>query len=479
MHSSHKKKPSSLETGVTRSITAARLAPLLACVLTACAVGPDHVRPALPQMPAFARQAATETRPPQPSDARFWRSFDDALLEQLVDDALLHNHDLRIALANRDQASALLVQARWERYPTITANAQASDVRASSVDNTPDGERYQANLGATWELDFFGRLRRTSEAQTAEVQASEAELAAMQVSVVGELARTYFQLRGLQEQLRITRESADIQFRTQQILQVRHEAGFASGFDVDRGRAQAEGTRARIPALEAEVAFSVHRIGVLTGVAPGELVERLEKAGALPTVSVEGIEVGTPSEVLRRRPDIAVAERRLAAATARVGVATADLFPRFTLGGLIGTQALDAGALFRSDSETRLLFLGMDGTFLNVGRVRARIAAADAASTAHLAAYERTVLLALEETENALVRVSRSEQELAHTHRAAQASRRAANVARVRLEVGAIDVLELLDAERASLQAEDAYAQSKLRHAQAKVLLYRTLAGGW
>lgn len=468
-----------LAPGVARSTTAIGLALLTTSWLTACAVGPDHVSPALPQVSAFTRQDAAQAQAPQPLGAEFWRSFDDALLEQLVDTALKNNHDLRIALANLEQANALLGQSQWDRFPVIAADAQASDVRTAAVENAPDGERYHASFSAVWELDFVGRVRRSVEAQRAETQASAADLAAMQVTVVGELARTYFQLRGLQEQLRIAKENADGQSRTQQILQVRRDAGFGSGFDVDRGRAQVESTRARIPALEADVAFAVHRIGVLTGLAPGLLVVELERAGELPNLPARGIAAGTPGEVLRRRPDVAAAERRLAASTARIGVATADLFPRFTLSGLIGTQALDASALFRGDSETRLLALGVDGSFLNVGRVRARIAAADAAAAAHLAAYERTVLLALEETENALVRVSRSERELEHLRLAAQASARAAHIARVRLTGGAIDVLELLDAERASLQAEDAHAQGRLRFAQATVLLYRTLAGGW
>lgn len=465
--------------GAARPAKAIGLALVTTSLLTACAVGPDHVSPALPQVPAFTRQEAAQTQAPRPLDAEFWRSFDDALLERLVDAALASNHDLRVALANLEQANALLGESRWDRFPALTASAQASDVRTAAVDNAPDGERYAASLGAMWELDFFGRVRRSVEAQRAEAQASAADLTAMQVTVVGELALTYFRLRGLQEQLRIARENASGQFRTQQILQVRHDAGFGSGLDVDRGRAQVESTRARIPALEAEIAFAVHRIGVLTGVAPGALADELERTQGLPVSPALDVAAGTPGDLLRRRPDVAAAERRLAAATARIGVATADLFPRFTLSGLIGTQALDAGALFRGDSETRLLALGVDGSFLNVGRVRARIAATGAAAAAHLAAYERTVLLALEETENALVRVSRSGRELAHLREAAQSSARAAQGARARHEGGAIDVLELLDAERASLQAEDAHAQGRLRLAQANVLLFRTLAGGW
>lgn len=448
------------------------IACILSSLLAACTVGPDYVRPSPPHVPSFVRQEAAQDNAPRPADEAFWRSFGDPFLEHLVGAALLHNHDLRIALANYRQADALLGQARLERLPTLTTNVEASDA-------SPDGSNYQVNLGAIWELDFFGRMRRATEAQRAEAEASAAELAAMQVVVVGELARTYFELRGLQEQLRVARASAHSQFRTQQLLEVRHEAGVGSGFDVDRGRAQMEGIYARLPALEAEVAFAAHRIAVLTGLPPGSLVEELDLATGLPPVPAQDMDAGTPGELLRRRPDVIAAERRLAAATARIGVATADLFPRFTLSGLIGTGAVDAGALFRRDSETRLLALGVGGDFLNVGRIRARIAAADASAAAYLAAYERAVLGALEETENALIRVSRSERELSHLQHAADASARAVAVARARLDVGAIDLLEVLDAERTNLLSQEAHAQGLLRHAQARVLLFRTLAGGW
>ncbi len=454
-------------------------AAILISLLGACAVGPDYIRPALPQADTFARQHATQDALPQPADIPFWRSFDDPLLERLVDSALNHNHDLRIALANYQQANALLGERRFDRFPTLTASAEATRLHASEAGPSPSGASYQLGLGAVWELDFFGRVRRSVEAQRAQAQASAADLSAMQVSVVGELARSYFQLRSLQQQRHISQESARSQARTQELLQQRHDMGFASAFDVDRGRTQLESIHARIPALDAEVAVTTHRIAVLTGATPAALAQELDVAGKLPVMPVLGVAPDSPGEVLRRRPDVAAAERRLASATARIGVATADLFPRFTLGGLIGAQALEVSSLFQRDNDIRMLTLGIDGSFLNVGRVRSRIAAADAQAAAHLAAYERAVLVALEETENALIRVSASAREVERLQRAAAASARAMDAAQVRLEGGAIDVLDVLDAERIHLQTEHAYAQGQLRHAQARVLLYQALAGGW
>ncbi len=457
----------------------------LSALLAACTVGPDYVRPVLPEAGAFVRQQASEESGPQPQpDPQFWRAFGDPLLERLVDAALVHNHDLRIALANVEQANALLRGARYDHLPTLTAIAEAGDAR-SSASQAPgadragrDNDQYSAGLGAVWELDVFGRIRRGVEAQRADTQAAAADLAAMQVAVVGELARGYVELRGWQEQLRIAQENADTQARTLQLLQLRSDAGMATPFDVDRGRTQLETTQSRLPALEARIAVVTHRIAVLTGATPEALIAELETPADLPSLP-QTIPVDAPGELLRRRPDVAAAERRLAAATARIGVATADLFPRFTLGGLIGTQALSVGDLFERDSETRLLSLGLDGSFLDVGRVRARIAASSAAERASLAAYERTVLVALEETENALARLSRSGVERDHLQHAAQAGARVAGEARLRFEHGAIDVLELLDAERARLAAEDAWAQSRVRNTLAAVALYQALAGGW
>lgn len=458
---------------------------IASALLAACAVGPDYVRPDAPKADAFVRQpqAAQAGEVPQ-ADAQFWQQFDDPTLNRLVDEALAANHDLRAGLARYRQASALLRDARYARLPTLTAQANAQDAR-SSADQAPgvargdrDQDSYDAGFGAVWELDFFGRLRRTVEAQRADAEASAADLAGLQVAIVGELAQSYFQLRGLQAQLDIARENAGNQQRTLELLEVRREAGLSSAFDVDRGRAQLESTRARIPALEGQVAVTAHRIAVLAGKTPESLAAILDAPAALPSVP-DSVSAGTPVDLLRRRPDVAAAERRLASATARIGVATADLFPRFTLGGLIGSQALDAADLFHRDSETRLLSLGIDGSFLNVGRVRARIAQANAAAAEDLALYERTVLRALEETENALVRLDTSGREAQHLGEAADAGTRAAQVARLRFDEGAIDVLELLDAENARLQAQDALAQVRTRKAQAAVSVYQSLAGGW
>jgi outer membrane protein, multidrug efflux system len=469
---------------------------IAAALLAACAVGPDHVRPSMATPEQFVRaetavatntttEAGTAVDGTIPAaNAEFWQGFNDPLLTRLVEESLSANHDLRIALANYDRANALLRGAKFDYFPTVTAQAEAADVR-SSADQAPgvsradrDSESYSAGISVGWELDLFGRVRRSVEAQRAGAEASAADLQALQVIIASEVTRSYVELRGLQERLRVARENADNQRETLRLVEARFDAGRGTEFDTSRASAQLEATLARVPALEAQVAVTMHRVAVLTGRTPDALVAELEPQQPLPALPGR-LDPGAPGDLLRQRPDVAAAEHRLHAATARIGVATADLFPRFTLGGLIGSQAIDSSALFERDSETRLVALGIDWSFLDIGRVRARIKAADADAEGELARYEQTVLLALEDTENALVRHARSRVEDQHLERAALDGVKAAQLARVRYEAGATDLFEVLDAERTQLLAQEAFADGRTRSVTSAVALYKALAGGW
>jgi outer membrane protein, multidrug efflux system len=492
-------------------VTRLAITALASALLAACAVGPDYVRPDVPvperfvraePVPATAVTGATaataadtgaipgapapgaDASPAIAPDEEFWRGFGDPLLTRLVEDALAANHDLRIALSRYDRANALLRESRFDRLPTITASGTASESRASA-DQAPgvgrgdrDSESYDASIVAGWELDLFGRIRRNVESQRADAEASAADLHATQVVIAAEVARGYVELRGLQERLRVARANADNQRETLRLVDARLDAGRGTGFDAARARAQLETTQSRVPALEAAVAVTMHRLAVLTGRTPDALVHALETPVPLPALPAR-LDPGTPGELLRRRPDVAAAERRLHGATARIGVATADLFPRFTLGGLIGSQAIDTGDLFERASETRLVTLGIDWSFLDIGRVRARMAAADADAAGELARYEQAVLVALEDTENALVRLARTRTEDGHLERAALDGTRAAELARIRFEAGAADLFEVLDAERTQLQAQDAFADARMRSVAGAVAVYKALAGGW
>ena len=457
---------------------------VLSAILAACTVGPEHVRPSVATPDKFIRADSSVTLTAASVDANFWLSLQDPFLDELVTTTLRNNHDLRIALSRLDAAQALLRGARLDQLPTLTASGGASDVRLSEGQapgasrDQRDGRDYQVTAQASWELDLFGRVRRNVEANAADARALSADLQALQVSLVAQVVDDYVLLRGLQQRLQVARDNLQSQAQTLQLVESGLAAGRGTEFDAARARAQSESTASRVPALEAKIALLAHRLAVLSGHTPEALVARLEAPSALPALP-PGIDPGAPGDLLRRRPDVAAAEYRLHAATARIGVATADLFPRFNLSGLLGSQSFARSALFGRDSEARVLALGVDWSFLDVGRVRARIAAADADAEGELARYEKTVLNALEETENALVTYAKTREEDAHLQAAALQSEQAARLSRTRFEAGVGTLFDVLDAERTQLQFQDALAQGRTRSLSSLVQLYRTGAGGW
>lgn len=459
------------------------LGPLLAALtLSACAVGPDYQRHEPPVPAQFSTSG--DSTPPATPVADFWVGFSDPTLSALVEGALSANHDLRTALASVDRARALNRQSQRDLAPTVRAEAAYTESRLAA-DEAPgltaaarETELGSADITSFWELDLFGRVRRSVEASQAALQASEAEFRALQVSIAAEVAASYFELRGLQAQLEVARRNANNQAESLQLTQARRDAGRGTDFDVARARSQLALTQSRIPALEAAEQTAAHRLAVLNGQEPTALLSRLKVAAPLPALPTQ-VAVGTPAELLRRRPDVQAAERRLAAHTALIGVATADLFPRLSLNGLIGTAASDLGDLFSGSAEHYRIAPQIGWAFLDLGRVRDRIAAADADAAGQLAAYEGTVLRALEETENALIRYQRSREETDHLRSSVQAAEQASKLARLRYDGGIADFLQVLDAERTQLQAEDAWAQSRTRGATALVGVYRSVAGGW
>ncbi len=450
-------------------------------LLGACAAGPDYDAPATPEPETFAA-AATVAGERDQAENRFWAGFDDPLLAQLIEQTLAANHNLQGALARYERAAALLYGARREQWPSITATAGGAEQHLADVERTPPGtgpervESYNAGIAAQWELDLFGRLRRATESQQAELEAAGADLGALQVALIGQLASSYFELRGLQQQLQVAQQNVSLQAETLAIVSARVDAGRGTEFDRVRARSQLQRTRAALPSLRAGVRAAMHRIAVLTGRPPAALIATLEPDSGLPE-TLPVIPVDSPGEVLRRRPDIAAAERRLAAATARIGVATADLFPRFTLSGLLGSVASDTRDLFSGPAETRRVALGIDWTFLDHGKVKARIEAADAESRAALAAYQQAVLNALEDTETRLVRYQRARQRAEHLQQAADDARQAAALARTRYERGFIGYFEVLAAEQELATTRDASVRSRTGVVLAMVDVYRALAG--
>jgi NodT family efflux transporter outer membrane factor (OMF) lipoprotein len=469
-----------------------RLIPLpgLALMLIACAAGPDYHRPATHVSDHFARKVDTEAQAPGASaaapldaDIAFWNGFGDATLSRLVQQALNANLDLKAALSRYDNANALLSTAKFDRYPTVTASGQvghqllSEDEAFGAPRNERDTPITSLTANATWELDLWGRVRREVEAQKAEVRASAADVRAARLTIAADVAQTYINLRGNQARLAIARDNAENQRETNDLIEARVRAGRGSDFDTARARAQVESTTSRISAYEAIIGVDEHRLAVLIGQPPDSLIAELNIEAPPPTLSA-AIDSGTPGDLLRRRPDIAAAEERLHEATARVGVATADLFPKFSLTGMLGSLTNSYGFV-RSESQTNLIALGIDWSFLDVGRVRARIAQSNAAAAGQLASYQQAVLLAIEDAEDALLQTSRTREETAELDKAASDSALAAKLAETRLSAGAIDLYEVLDAERTKLQAQDAAMEAAIRRDTAAIALYRALAGGW
>lgn len=457
---------------------------LVLFLLTACTVGPDY-RANDERLTALQPETFSAEHEPGdfgPAHQRFWQGFEDPLLEQLVQQTLSVNQTLLGAVARYERADALLSEARRNQWPSVTAEALASETHPSSLESAAAGglparfETYQAGVVASWELDLFGRLRRTREVHLAELAAAGADLQALKVAMVGDLASSYFQLRGLQSQYDVANRNVALYATSLQIIGARVDAGRGTEFDRLRAQTQLDRAQAELPSLEADIRTQMHRIAVLTGQEPGALIEVLGKAQPLPgTMPV--IPVDSPGELLRRRPDIMAAERRLAAATARIGVNTADLFPQFTLGGMLGSVAADPSDLFAGPAESRNVTLGIDWTFLDRGRVRARIDAADADSRAALAEYQQTVLSALEETENRLVQYNRIQKRVQLLAQAESQAHQAVTLARTRHEGGLIAYFEVLSAEQELATAREAAVQSRTAEVVAMVDVYRAIAG--
>ncbi len=456
------------------------LTPLAAAILSACAVGPDYHAPETKSAAKFAGIDGTYSA--QEGVAQFWNNFDDATLKRLVEDATRSNYDVRIALSRVAEARALRRDTAFDLAPSINAGGGYTKTKFAQdqaiVGSPRHTELYDAGFDAFWELDFFGRVRRGLEASSADLGAVEAAERDALVIVTAEVTRTYFELRGFQQQLDVARRNVVNQQSTLDLAKARLEAGSGTEFDTARAQAQLSTTTGTIAPLDAAVSRSIHRLSVLLGREPGALRAELAPPQNLPALPAI-VPVGDPAGMLRRRPDIQVAERQLAGATARIGVAVADLFPRVTFTGNVGYVSATSGGLGDSGSEAYTIAPGISWGIFDLGHVQARIAASKAHREGDLLQYEKTVLNALEETENSLVTHARARERLVHDEAAFKASSTAAGLARVRYENGASDFLQVLDAERTLLESEDQLARSRTEAATSLIAVYKALGGGW
>jgi outer membrane protein, multidrug efflux system len=455
----------------------------VAVLLAGCAVGPNYHRPETPVDAQFAN--AGEPGFSQGTTVQqYWIGFEDPILTGLIENALAHNKDLGIAAANLQAARAAKRLAGFDLYPTATLagsfthNLESQEELPGYDDYQRHFKKAQAGFDGLWELDLFGRVRRNVEAARGDVAAAAATLQDARVSVIAEAARNYFIFRGLQDQLALTERNADNQLNTFKLTQTRLEAGRGNQLDTSRAEAQWQTTLASIPTLQASIATTRYRLSVLTGQQPTALDQLLSAQAPLPPLP--GLNpIGTPEQLLRRRPDVRVAERRLAAATARVGVAMGDLFPKVTLMGEAGYLAPSFSDFGQSGARFFTVGPGITWAAFDLGRVRARISSAKDQTDAALGAYQSAVLGALEDTEGALVNYGHAQTRREALRVAAAASDKAADLARKRFEGGLIDFLEVLDAERTALSAELLLSQSRTDAATSLIAVYKALGAGW
>ncbi|TRW14943.1 efflux transporter outer membrane subunit [Glacieibacterium frigidum] len=457
------------------------VASVSALVLAACATGPDYVRPAA----TAAAQAPFVSLSPAVSTAAaaddWWRLYNDPVLDGLIADALAANTDIRVAVERLAQARATLREVRGDRLPQASAGAGATYGRSSEIQRAPGGDRQawtiDAGLDVAYEVDLFGRVSRGVEAARGEAGAAEADADAVRVAIVAETTRAYADAAAGAEQLAVAERIVALLDRSLGVTQRRAQVGLTTGLDTARIAALRDQRQAEVPTIAAERQAALFRLATLTGRTPRDLPPIAAQRSETLRLAVP-IPVGDGAALLARRPDVRAAERRLAAATARIGVATADLYPRITLGGSIGSTGTGVGSLFGAGPLNWLLGPLISWN-LNFDKSRARIAGAEAGSRAALATFDGRVLTALEETETALSTYAGVLKRRAALQSARDQAGVAARITRAQQREGQIDSLAQLDAERTFADTEAALALADAQIARAQIDVFRALGGSW
>jgi len=459
--------------------------------LTACAAGPDYRPPETAALGLPAAYSQGTSAPVSEADlANWWTRLGDPALSHLIDQAIAGNLDIVQAQARLRQARESLRQANASFLPQVNASgsggrnysSQDAGGRLDSSGNPIGGgtgnwsSSYSLRANASWQIDLFGELSRSAEAARADLAASGYDLANVRMTIISELVTNYVQARLAQAQLQVARETQTIQQDNYDIANWRLQAGLVSSLDEQQAKAQLAQTRASIPQLEASLKGSLNRIAVLTGQAPGEATRTLEAPSPIPAATTQ-IATGIPADTLRQRPDVRSAERALAAATARIGVAQAQLYPSLGISGNIGTTSNAFKNLF--DLVTGGVFANVAQVIFDGGRLSSQLRSQKAAADGAFAFYKQSVLTALEDVENAMAALSSAQARKTEFATAFEASNNAAIMARSQYQSGLIDFQTLSTSETTLLNARNSLASAQADEVLAIAQLYNALGGGW
>ncbi|HEY3762110.1 MAG TPA: efflux transporter outer membrane subunit [Verrucomicrobiae bacterium] len=462
---------------------------LLALIAAGCAVGPNYQRPAAGAPSQWAAPMAGGETNSSASLAAWWTNFNDAELDSLIARAVRSNLDLQVAGARVREARAQYAIADANFLPTVDGSASYARTETSHHQpvlgsipvpaNVPfDNDLYQAGFDASWEIDVFGGQRRTAESARAQVAASEFGRRDVLVTLLGDVARDYVDVRGYQRRLAITQENIEAQNQALAITEDRFKKGLSNDLDVQQAASLLATTKAEVPTLQTEIQTSIFRLGVLLGQQPESLIAELSTVAPIPATPPQ-VPVGLPSDLLERRPDVQRAERELAAATANIGVAKSDLFPKFYLTGMAGFESVSASDWFSAGSRFWSAGPTVQWRIFDAGRIHNNIKIQNARQEEALAQYDKTMLGAFEDVESGLTAYANEQIRRESLQDAVTASRNSLDLANKLYANGLTDFLHVLDAERSLYQAQDALAQSDRTVSVNLVTLYKSLGGGW
>lgn len=461
-------------------------------LLAACTVGPQYVKPDLHANDTYAEQPALSARNTAlaaPALDTWWSGFDDPELTRIIQRALAENLDLAAAMARVDQARAAAREAGALLAPQGSLDAQVVQQHQSTkgplgeiASTFPGYQRAQTleniGVGASWELDLAGGLHRGAKAAMEEAQAAEASRDGVRVSIAAEAADSYFQVRGAQERIRLAQEQVDTEAQLLELVRVRLSGGLATAREVAQAQALVLQAQATLPPLRITLAQQLNRLDVLMGAAPGTYAAELQDTSQSFSVPAIGTD-GGPAMLLRRRPDVIAAERRLAASNERIGVAVAEYYPKVSLGGLLGFESLSSGSLFSSAAFQPQAVLGLHWRLFDFGRVDAEVAQAKGANAEALAQYRQSMLRATEDVEDAIVSLAQLEVQHRDLTQEVAAHEQARSAAQDAYKGGAVSLIEVLDEDRQLLAARDQLARVHADDARAAVATFRALGGGW